>query len=75
MNIMRKTNNQALEAKKLKFIYNASITVISLLACFILDLAKIHKSSFGFLCIFFISSILTYFVYQNYLEEAEDSNN
>lgn len=59
------------EAKKLKFIYNSLLTIISLLACFILDLFKIHSSSLGFLFLFFILSIFNYFAYQDYLEEVE----
>lgn len=43
------------EAKKLKFIYSCSLTIISLLACFILDLFKASSSGYSFL--FFIFSI------------------
>lgn len=68
----KKSRNYSLiKAKKLKFYYISLLTIISLLASFILDLFKIHKSSFGFLILFFIFLIRNHFVYKDYLEEVE----
>lgn len=63
--------NKIVEAKKMKFIYNGGITLISLLACFVLDAVKVHRASFGFLILFAFSAISTHFVYNDYLSACE----
>lgn len=63
--------NKIIEAKKIKFLYNVGTTLISLLACFVLDAVKVHKASFGFLLLFVFSAIRTHFVYDDYLESCE----